>query len=393
MVGIPRRCGASAVFPCIVVAALASACDTEAPVSAPAPPPPAVQGGVPTWRVDPLWPKVPDKMLLGQVSGVSIDAQDHVWIIQRPNSLTPEARGATKTPPETECCIPAPPVMEFDSDGNYIQGWGGPGEGYEWPLDEHGIHVDYKGNVWLAAAGGPQSKAEHHLLKFTKEGKFLVQIGRRGQSKGSGDVANLNQASDMHLYQPTNELFVSDGYVNRRVIVFDGDTGVYKRHWGAYGNAPDDTAPRTMGAQPPGDQQFNLLHGLRVSNDGLVYVADRRNNRIQVFTVEGKFIKEGFVARQTGGIFGSAFGVAFSSDPEQKYLFMPDAGNNHVWVLDRQTLGVVTQFGRWGNYAGQFYGLHSLAVDSKGNIYTGEVLLGRRVQKFNLTGSATPLKP
>ncbi len=279
-------------------------------------------------------------------------------------------------------------MIEFDAAGNYIQGWGGPGPGFEWPLDEHGIHIDYKGNVWLSSAGGGHSKEEHLLLKFTKSGKFLLQIGHRGQSKGSNDPENLNQAADMYVYQPTNELFVADGYVNRRVAVFDADTGKLKRYWGAYGNKPDDAAPRTAGAEGEGGKQFNLVHGLRVSSDGQVYVADRRNNRVQIFTVEGKFVKEVFVERQSRGILGAAFAIGFSPDAAQQFLYVPDASNGVVHVFNRQSLQHISQFGRWGPYAGQFRWVHSIAVDSKGNIYTAEVGIGRRAQKFVLKSAS-----
>lgn len=348
---------------------------------------PKPRAGVPKFEVDPFWPKIPDKWLLGQVPGVAVDESDHVWIIQRPKSV--DQKWAASTPPEAECCAPAPPVMEFDAAGNYLQGWGGEGPGYEWPRDEHAIHIDYKGNVWLGSAGGSDSKLEHHLLKFTKSGKFLLQIGRRGQSQGSSDAKNLNQAADFYVYPKTNELFVADGYVNRRVIVFDADTGAYKRHWGAYGNKPDDAAPRTAGAEGEGGRQFNLVHGIRVSNDGLVYVADRRNNRVQVFTPDGKFVKEVFIARKTVAI-GAAFAIGFSPDSRQQFLYVPDASNAHVWMLNRQTLDILGSFGRYGNYTGQFQWVHSIAVDSKGNIYTGEVGNGRRVQKFVFKGLSGP---
>ena len=348
----------------------------------------AQKAGVPQFEVDPFWPKIPEKWILSEVPGVAVDAQDHVWILQRSRTLSDWEQGASTNPPRSECCTPAPPVMEFDAAGNYVQGWGGEGAGYEWPLDEHGIHIDYKGNVWIGAAGGPNSKMENHLLKFTKSGKFLLQIGHRGKSGGSSDTANLNQAADFYVYPKTNELFVADGYVNRRVIVFDADTGQYKRHWGAYGNRPDDAAPRTPGAQGPGGQQFNLVHGIRVSNDELVYVADRLNNRIQVFSLDGKFLKETFIARETTNL-GTAFAVGFSPDAQQQFLYVPDAGNGHVRILSRQTLELLGSFGRWGRYAGQFWAVHSVAVDSRGNIYTGEVLQGRRAQKFAFKGMST----
>src|SRR6185295_16185257 len=271
----------------------------------------------------------------------------------------------------------------FDTSGTYVQAWGGAGAGYEWPADEHTIHVDHKGNVWISSAGGPRlrERTENQILKFTQAGKFLLQIGRRGMSTGSLDTANFNNAADIYVYAKTNEVFVADGYVNRRVIVLDADTGAFKRMWGAYGNTPDDAAPNRLADEGPGPQQFNLVHGIRVSEDGLVYVADRRNNRMQVFTVDGKFQRELFVERKTK-LLGTAFSVAFSPDPQQDLLFLADAGNGRVNIYDRRTLDEIGGFGRVGHYAGEFVFLHNVATDSRGNVYTAEVGNGKRVQKF-----------
>jgi DNA-binding beta-propeller fold protein YncE len=335
---------------------------------------------VPSYSVDATWPHVPKQWTLGQVSGVATDAADHVWIVQRGWSLGADEKALN---PEAECCQPAPPVMEFTAEGTYVQGWGGPGQGYEWPADEHGLHVDYRSNVWISSAGGPrtQERVENQLLKFTRDGRFLLQIGRRGQSKGSVDTANLNNAADMFVYQATNELYVADGYINRRVVVFDADTGAFKRMWGAYGSPPDDGAPNTPRYSGEPTRQFNTVHGIRVSNDGRVYVADRRNNRVQVFSTAGVFEREVFVERSTQ-LLGTAMAVAFSRDAAQQYLYVADAGNGKVHILDRQSLSEVSQFGRIGRYAGQFVFLHNIALDSNGNVYTAEVGTGRRVQKF-----------
>jgi DNA-binding beta-propeller fold protein YncE len=335
---------------------------------------------VPQFRVDPAWPKMPPQWILGQVSGLDVDSRDHVWIIQRPWSLNNDEKAGN---PDAPCCTAPPPVMEFDAAGNFVQAWGGPGDGYEWPEDEHAIHIDYKDNVWLSSAGGPRlpTRKENQILKFTRSGKFLLQVGRRGQSQGSLDTKNFNNAADIYVHPPTNEAFVADGYVNRRVIVIDADTGAFKRMWGAYGNPPDDAAPNELADEGPGPPQFNLVHGIRVSQDGLVYVADRRNNRLQVFTLEGKFQKEIFIARKTK-LLGTSFSVAFSRDPAQRFLFLADAGNGRVHIFNRASLEDVGGFGRIGRYAGEFVFLHNVAVDSVGNLYTAEVGNGRRVQKF-----------
>jgi DNA-binding beta-propeller fold protein YncE len=332
------------------------------------------------FRVDALWPKMPPKWILGQVGGVAVDSRDHVFVLQRPWSLETDEKALN---PDAACCFPAPPLMEFDADGNYIQGWGGPSPDYEWPMDEHGLHIDYKDNIWITSAGGPRLKErkENQILKFTRSGKFLLQIGRRGMSKGSLDPENLNNAAGVAVYPKTNEVFVADGYVNRRVIVFDADSGTFKRMWGAYGNAPDDTVSRDLQYEGPGAPQFNTVHGVAVSNDGVVYVADRRNNRVQLFTIDGKFLREIFVERSTR-LLGTAFSVAFSPDPAQRHAYLADAGNGRVHVFDRTTMQVVGGFGRIGHYAGEFVFLHAVTADSRGNLYTAEVGGGRRVQKF-----------
>ena len=339
---------------------------------------------VPRFEVDPTWPKLPPQWILGQVSGVAVDARDHVWVLQRPWSINSDEK---KQNPAAECCEAPPPVMEFDSAGNYLRGWGGePADhSYEWPADEHGIHVDYKGNVWVSSAGGPRLKerTENFLLKFTPDGKLLMQVGRRGMSKGSLDTKNFNNAADIWVHPPTNEVFVADGYVNRRVIVLDADTGAFKRMWGAYGNTPDDSTPQVFTPEGPGPQQFNTVHGVKVSNDGLVYVNDRLNNRLQVFTLSGTFQKEIFIERPTR-LLGTSFNTAFSPDREQRWLYLADAGNGRIHIFDRKSLKEVGAYGRIGRYAGQFVFMHNLATDSRGNLYVTEVGNGRRVQKLVL---------
>jgi DNA-binding beta-propeller fold protein YncE len=340
----------------------------------------AQAGARPAFEVDPRWPALPPQWTLGQVTGVAVDASDHVWVLHRPWSLTDDEKAQN---PEAACCTAAPPVLEFDAGGRYLAGWGGPGGGYEWPEDEHAIHVDHKRNVWITSAGGPRLSGgkENMILKFTSDGRFLLQIGKRGQSQGSLDTTNVNNAADVYVEPSTNELFVADGYVNRRVIVFDADTGAFKRMWGAYGKPPDDAASKAVTYDGPPPAQFNLVHGIRVSTDGKAYVADRRNNRMQVFSTAGVFEREIFIERKTK-LLGTAFAVAFSPDRAQRELYLADAGNGRVRIFDRTTLTETGSIGRIGRYAGQFIFLHALAVDSQGNLYTSEVGTGRRVQKF-----------
>lgn len=346
--------------------------------------------GVPIFEVDASWPKIPGNWILGGVAGIDVDTQDHIWVIHRPRTINKEDLGGTLNPPR-ECCVPAPPVLEFDAAGNFIQGWGGPGPGYDWPENEHGITVDYKGNIWIGgnasqsgayAGGAANQAADCQILKFTKTGKFLLQIGHPKMNQGSNDTENFGRPTQVYVYPKTNEAFVTDGYTNRRVIVFDADTGKYKRHWGAYGKKPDDSVPNKHVEEGPGVLQFNIPHSITISTDGLVYVADR-TSRIQVFKPDGTFLKEGFVARRRSS-GNTTTGIDLSTDTQQKFLYAGDADNDILWILNRDTLETVGRFGRRGRQAGQWEQLHMLAVDSKGNIYTQEVS-GRRVQKFLFT--------
>ena len=338
----------------------------------------------PRFEVDPLWPKpLPNHWILGSTIGVWVDADDHVWIIHR-SSATLGNNEKTLETKQGECCAGAPPVLEFDQEGNLLRHWGGPGpgQGYEWPQSNHGIFVDYKGNVWIGGNG----EKDAHLLKFTKDGKFLMQVGRLGNNKGSNDLENFGRVAKIFVDPKTNEAFVADGYGNRRVAVLDADTGKMKRYWGAYGNRPQDGPLAPFNPDAPPSQQFrNPVHCSDVSNDGFVYVCDRQANRMQVFTKDGKFVKEQWYARRSLSE-GSVWDVAFSRDPEQRYLFMADGRNQKVRIILRETLEEITNFGDGGRQPGQFFGVHSIATDSKGNLYTTETYEGKRLQKFVYKG-------
>jgi DNA-binding beta-propeller fold protein YncE len=332
------------------------------------------EGQAPQFRVDQEWPKpLPNGWLMGQAAGVTVDAQDHVWVIQRPHTLGEKARGATLDPPRSPCCVPAPPVLEFDAAGNLLQAWGGSGRGYDWPAVEHGIFVDAQGHVWIGGNG----ERDHQVLKFTRDGKFLLQIGKAGVTGGDGDTAHLGRPAAVAVDPATNELFVADGYKNHRVIVFDAQTGAYKRHWGAGGRPPGEPGVKAFG---------NPVHCVRLARDGLLYVCDRINNRIQVFRKDGSFVKEFVVAPATRGN-GSVWDVDVSHDASQTWLYNADGENNHVWTLVRESGRVLAKFGRSGRQAGQFRWVHNLAVDSRGNIYTTEVDTGKRAQKFVFEGT------
>jgi DNA-binding beta-propeller fold protein YncE len=359
----------------------------------------------PMFEVDPMWPKpMPNHWLIGMTIGVSVDAQDNVWIIHRQGSLEPGELHAATNPPMAMCCVAAPPILEFDQAGNLLHHWGGPGQGYDWPDSNHGITIDYKGNVWIGANGrGRQPAAkpgemnegaasatvayqDNQILKFTQDGKFLMQIGKPFHSKGSNDVENLRLPAKIFVDKQANEVYVADGYGNHRVIVFDADTGKYKRHWGAYGHKPDDTDMGNYDPNAPPAQQFrNPVHCADLSVDRLLYVCDRANDRLQVFKPDGTFVKEAFVEKNTRGA-GSAWDIAFSRDPQQKYIYLTDGENDRVHILLRDTLQVLTTFGEGGRQPGEFYGPHSIATDSKGNIYVTETYRGQRVQKFVYKG-------
>jgi DNA-binding beta-propeller fold protein YncE len=337
----------------------------------------------PRFEVDPFWPKpLPNGWTLGMAIGVAVDANDHVWIVHRGDTLSPLEAAADQNPPTASCCRKAPPVLEFDAAGNLVGHWGGPGEGYEWPLSNHGIFVDHKNNVWI---GGNDAK-DAHVLKFTKQGKFLMQFGHQGKSGGSNDTTTFGRVAKIYVDPKTNEAYLADGYGNKRVAVIDGDTGKFLRYWGAYGNKPDDTniGPYKPG-EPPAKQFRTPVHCADLSVDGLVYVCDRPNDRIQVFKADGSFVKEVFIAPKTLGD-GSTWDVAFSKDPQQKYMYVADGKNEKIYVVDREKLEILTMFGDGGRQPGQFFAVHSIATDSKGNIFTTETYEGRRLQKFVYKG-------
>ena len=333
----------------------------------------------PRFAVDPAWPRaLPPGEILGQVAGIAVDNQDNIWLIHRPGSLEADEKGATKSPPETRCCKPAKPVLQLDQAGKVLRAWGGPGEGYDWPGNEHGIHIDRDGNVWIAGNG----KDDHQILKFTPDGKFLMQIGKKGATGDSNSPTQLGLPAHMVTDEAAGELYVADGYKNRRIVVFDMKTGAYKRHWGAYGERPTD------GQLPKYDPKAALLrsfgnpvHCVRLSRDGLVYVCDRVNDRIQVFKKDGTFVKEFRVSPETLAN-GSVWDLVLSRDPAQRYIHMADGANGEIVTLARETGEVLTRFGQPGRMAGQFKWVHNIAIDSKGNLFTAEVGTGRRAQRF-----------
>lgn len=337
----------------------------------------------PRFEVDPMWPKpLPNHWILGSAIGVGVDSKDHVFIIHRGDSTLnqrTEAGGGGKI---GECCLAAPPILEFDPAGNLVNSWGGPAQGYDWPTSNHGISLDAKDNVWIGGNGGGDS----HILKFTHDGKFLAQYGKANQPTNSNSSTYFGRVAKISFDDPANEAYVADGYANKRVAVLDMSTGAIKRFWGAYGETPKDTNMGPYNPDAPLIRQFrNPVHCAEPSVDGFVYVCDRPNDRIQVFQKDGKFVKETRIAPQTKGD-GSVWDIAFSRDKAQRYIYLADGKNEKVYVLDRQSLQIMTEFGDGGRQPGQFFAVHSIATDSKGNIYTTETYEGKRVQKFAYRG-------
>ncbi len=336
----------------------------------------------PKFEVDPRWPKpMPNHWIMGEVIGLGVDSQDHIWIVHRSNNLTPAETGLDQK--TSSCCSAAPPVLEFDQAGNLLRHWGGPGQGYDWPSSNHGLAIDHKGIVWIGGNVGTDA----HVLKFTQDGKFVAQYGKpQPKPTGSNNLENFGRVAKIFVDPKENEAYLADGYGNRRVAVLDADSGKMKRYWGAYGNKPDDTPMPNYDPAAPVAQQFRTpVHCADLSNDGLLYVCDRPNNRLQVFTKDGKFVKEAFFFKKTLGD-GAVWDVAFSKDPQQKYLYMADGKNEKVYILLRETLDILSSFGDGGRQPGQFFAVHSIGTDSKGNLYTTETYQGRRLQKFAFKG-------
>jgi DNA-binding beta-propeller fold protein YncE len=339
---------------------------------------PALAEG-PKFKVDPFWPKpLPNNWIIGQVGGMSIDAQDNIWVFQRPRSLTLDEKGAALKPPHSKCCVPAPSVLVFNQSGDVVKSWGGPSEnpGYDWPLQEHGILVDNKGFVWLSGNG----KDDAMVLKFTTDGNFVKELGRRGPLTSSTDLTQFGLAAGFALDAPANEIYVADGYGNHRVAVLDADSGAIKRIWGAYGKPPTD---EKLAEYNPDSPQFgNPVHCVVLAKSGLVYVCDRKNNRVQVFHKDGSFVRQYVFDPNTKGP-GSTWNLAFSPlDKEQNYFVLIDGTNNVLETVRISDGAVVGSFGRPGREVGEFHWVHAAAFDSRGNLYTGEVDTGKRLQKW-----------
>ena len=342
----------------------------------------------PRFEVDPTFPKpLPNGMYQGQSIGLWVDTQDHVWIVHRPDVLDAAEGAAQQTPPTAECCKSAPPILEFDPAGNLLRSWGGKdGPGFQWPDSNHGLNIDNKGNLWMGGNGG----SDGHMIKFTQDGKFLMQVGKKGVTRNSLATDQFFQVAEMFFHAASNEVFVADGYGNKRVAVVDPDSGKVKRFWGAYGKPPDDAGSLAQGAYDPTAtyQHFRgPVHCAMVSNDGLVYVCDRTSNRFQIFRIDGTYVREVYTQRDSRGD-GSVWDIDFSRDPQQRFLYVADGRNQKIRIFDRASLTELTTFGKGGHYPGEWYSLHNLSTDSKGNLYTVETYQGRRLQRFLYKGLA-----
>jgi len=400
-------------------------------------PDPVKDDQVPVYEWDPYWPKrpLPNHWVLGNVAGIDVDAQDHVWVLNRPRSvLAGHETDAAYPEPESECCVPPPSIVEFDAAGHVLQGFGGPGPEYDWANSgmaggggegtnqssaqrvprgydptysakapapprinlearpyhwvrgEHSLTIDRAGNVWLGGS---------HVMKFSREGRFLLEIGYDG-GKGKVDSHNTKvlggggNVAGVAVDVDGREVFVADGYQNRRVIVFDSENGAFKRYWGAYGKPPDDTVPPrklpfTWKPTDPPPTQFSVAHSARIDKDGLLYVGDRNNSRIQVFRKDGTFVKEAFIRPST--MRGTVLDLTFSKDKDQRWLFVADGRNDKVWILRRADLQAIGEFGNGGQMGGEFTIAHAIAADSRNNLYVGESLTGNRVQRFLYKGT------
>jgi hypothetical protein len=359
----------------------------------------------PVYKVDPFWPKrLPNKWSMQQIVDISVDKEDHVWMLNRSSDARPDELDAATTPPRAECCVLGPEVVEFDTDGNVLKAWGGKDYVPGWPVRLQNIVVDRDENVWISGTDPGDS-----IIKFTKDGKFQWDFGHRVPKAPASEVKQNNQQTDtlpgigaFEFDEDAREIYIADGFRNKRVLVYDMDTGAFKRGWGGKGTPLSEidnnpTPPYDPSGPPPDQTMFApIVHCVHLSKDGFVYVCERGSDRIQVFTKQGKFVKQFWVHPSTqargphcGGPWnmtdppcGTVSSLVLSADPEQKYILVADTTNNMVWILNRDDGALVGSFGGNGRYAGQLHWIDGMSIDSKGNVYTGEVEDGKRIQKF-----------
>ncbi len=373
----------------------------------------------PQYKVDPFWPKrLPNNWSMQQVVDTYVDKDDHIWIINRQSDARPDEVGAA-TNHGIECCVPGPEIIQFDQAGNVLKSWDGKGTP-GWPGRLQTFAVDRNINIYVSGTTPGDT-----IAKYDSNGKFLSDFGHRGPKIPANQVKQNNQQTDIfppgigafEFDEDAREIYISDGFLNKRILVYDMDTYAFKRGWGGHGiplseidndPIPDYAFPAPT---PPDQKQFApALHCAHPSNDGFVYVCERGSDSIQVFTKQGKFVNRYWIHPQTqsrgphcGSIWsttdppcGTIYNLALSTDKEQRYIFVADGTNNTVWILNRKTGALVGSFGGNGRYAGNLHWIDSIAVDSHGNIYTGEVEDGKRVQKWipqNALAKAAAAKP
>ncbi len=336
----------------------------------------------PHFEVDPFWPQpLPNQWILGSTIGVAVDQRDHIYIVHRNDDSNFANQEIGLDSGIANCCTAAPPILEFDINGNLINAWGGPGQGYSWPASNHGIEIAPNGNVWIGGNGGGDS----HVLVFTRDGQFVMEIGTPGEDVDSNSTTHFSRVAEIAIDASANEVYLADGYGNKRVVVVDLSTGAFKRYWGAYGNRPSDDPISYTPGEPLPQQFVGPVHCAEPSNDNLIYVCDRGSDRIQVFRPDGTFVKEAQIEPMTRGS-GSTWDIAFSQDAEQEFIYVADGANMKVHVLDRDSLEVLYVIGEGGRQPGLFFGTHSIVTDSEGNFYTTETYEGKRVQKFVYQG-------
>ncbi|MED5535863.1 MAG: hypothetical protein VX690_09250 [Pseudomonadota bacterium] len=363
------------------------------------------ENGAPLFQVDPFWPgPLPDRWSMQQVTGLYVDHMDHIWFLNRGNGVEGDEIGGDDNPARIDCCVRGPEVIEMDQEGNVLSAWGGPGYHPKWPTALQTVIADREGFVWV---GG--TRPQDSILKFTREGELVWDFDHRPPEGVQLEEDNtqtdiLANKGRFQLDQDAREIYIINW---KRVLVYDMDTGDFKRGWGGHGmplsEISNDPIPpyEWDGSRPPEEPQFVPdLHFLEISNDGLVYVGERGQNRIQVFQKDGTWVEDFYVAEgtpgqrlgtgQCGGVgvrkdlppCGSMYKLILSKDPEQKYLYMADGTNNRVWIVDRQSGETIGSFGGNGRYAGQLHWVNAIGTDSIGNIYTGEVEHAKRIQKF-----------
>ena len=347
----------------------------------------------PRFQIDPFWPKpLPNGWVMGTVIGVDVDANNNVYIVHR--GVTGADAAADQDPPLAECCSSAPPVLQFDPEGNLVRAWGGPppDSSYVWPASNHGIAVDGTGNVWIGGNGTGDS----HVVVFTNEGQYIRTYGEPGQAQNSHAMNHFGRVADIEFDLAANEAYFADGYQNRRVAVVDIPTGTIKRYWGAYGEPPNDdfeyVQSRNKTQNPDYDASVAKERGFQgpvhcadPSVDGLVYVCDRGNARLQVFQLDGTFVSEAYFNPTTVSD-GPVWDVAFSNDPEQTWMYVADGENSRIHIVRRETMETVGTFGTGGRYPGMLQAAHSIASDSEGNVYVTETYEGRRLHKYVYMG-------